>query len=886
MYNNSKIAKAVRLAMIFGAASAATISTQAFSADEENAEEEIEKIEVTGSRIKRTDMEGASPITVITTAEFEKQGRISVADALRNVTSNSFSSFVPSSGSSAQSQSTVDLLGVGSGRTLVLLDGKRIAGSPTLGGSSANLSSIPMAAVERIEILKDGASAIYGSDAIAGVVNIVLKKDYEGVSASVQIGRPENEKTNTKSVSFSMGVSSDKGNITFVYDHQEQGAIFDKDRPYSAARWDDTNGDGLISMYTETEGVSFYGASIINPNTGAFEPSPECDNLMSSVDGFVGKFDQGPYLGGVGGGNVCAYAYANVSANMASTNRDAILTSANYELTDDLELYARAMFSRNDSFGRYAPPAARWNNIPANSANNPYDEETVGFFRWYGIGTRDGNVTDYQQDYMIGLKGSLGDSVEWELSYHRARLDYREAGRSYLSYGGLAYNIANGIDLGTEQGVANMSATTYTENQNDFEQYYFGLGFEAGELSGGAIQFYIGAEYFEQNFASKYDKQSEAGLIGGSAGNSAAGYRDTKAVFGEISLPFTDELIVSAAYRYDKYSDFGSKGTPSLKVEYRPLDDLLLRASYSKGFRAPSLDDLLAATSFSATSAVDYVSCQAQGIAFEDCGSRQYDNLIESNPNLGAEESTYANAGLVYSGIENFSVKLDYFDLEVTNVIASITPQSLINMELGGILDDFTARYPGVKLVRDANGNISEDIVTRSENGAVLTRQGFDLELEYLFETSFGDFSINSATTYLTEAGSDVFFGGPKQNKIGAPGMPKWRSQLVLDYNLDALNVNWTVDVIASTYEDSTLDTADGNPDNFRQTFANHNSAYVIHNLNVKYDIDSYGIATVGVRNIFDKGVLKTDDGFWINDNLYLAGHIGRELYAGYTINF
>lgn len=883
---NNKLAKAVRLAIAFSAASTLALSANTFAAEAEEAVEEVERIEVTGSRIKRTDMEGASPVVVITAAEFELQGRISVADALRNVTANSFGSFVPTSGSGWQSQSNVSLLGAGAGRTLILLNGKRMAGSPTMGGAAANLSSIPMAAVDRIEILKDGASAVYGSDAIAGVVNIILKKDYDGTSISAQFGRPSKEGSDTKSLSFTTGVTSDKGNITLVFDHQEQGAIFDSARPYSAASMEDTNGDGLISIYDETVGISYYGATIKNPTTGLKEPAANCDSLVANVPGFMGVLDQGSLLGGVGNGEVCGFGYANVSANSASTKRDSVLVTSTYQITDDIEFYGQVMLSRNDSFGRFAPPAAYWSNVPANSESNPYDEETVGYFRWYQIGNRDGNVTDYQQDYTVGLTGSYGDTLEWEFSYHKARLDYREAGRSYLSYSGLAYNALNEISLGTEAGIANMSATTYTENQNDFEQYFLGAGFEFGELAGGAINHYFGAEYFEQNFASKYDKQSEAGLIGGSAGNSAEGYRDTTALFYEISMPVLDELLLSAALRYDDYSDFGDKTTPSFKAEYRPTDDLLIRASYGEGFRAPSLDELLAQTSFSAPSAVDYVACQNQNIAAADCNSRQFDNLVESNANLGPEESTYVNVGVVYSGIENFSVKLDYFDLEITNVISSISVQDLINAEYGGFLTELMAKYSGVSLVRDNDGGITEDIVTRSENGAVMTKEGLDLELEYKLETSFGEFNFSSTTTYLIESGEDVYFSGPMQNTIGSPGAPEWRNQVVVNYNVDDFSVTWTMDAIASTAEDEVLNTDTGIPEEFFYAYSNHNATYVTHNINFKYDFDTFGIVTVGARNLFDKGVIFHDDGFWNSDTLYNAGHIGRSLFAGYTINF
>ncbi len=892
MFTNNKLAKSVRLALAFGVAATALPASQAFAADEEV--EEVERIEVTGSRIKRTDLESASPIEVISIGEFEDQGRISVADALRNVTSNSFGSFIPSSGSSAQSQSTVSLLGAGSDRTLVLLDGKRLAGSPSLGGSAANLSSIPMAAVERIEILKTGASAVYGSDAIAGVINIILKKDYEGATFAINYSEPELDGSNTKTASLVLGMSSDKGNITFVYDHQENGIMFDADRPYTSASMEDTNGDGMISIYDETIGISFYGATIVNPNTGALEASPQCDDLAANVPGFVGVLDQGSLLGGIGGGEVCGFAYANVSANTASTERDSIMTSASYNINDDLEFFVRAMFSRTDSLGRYAPPAAPWGTIPANTDHNPYDTDTNGYFRWYQIGNRDGIVTDYQQDYMVGFKGlnSFGDvDVDWEFSYHKAVLDYRQVGRSYLSISGLYANLYFEEPLGTDDGIAAMKATTYQEDVNEFDHYFAGAGFELGELPGGMISHYVGYEFFEQSYNSQYDAQSEGGWIGGSAGNSAAGERDTAAFFYEIALPVTDELLVSGAFRWDDYSDFGSQTTPSFKLEYRPMDDLLIRASYSEGFRAPSLSELLGATAFSATSATDYVACQAAqaeadpSAAFDatQCRSRQYDNLQLSNPNLGPEESTYINAGVVYSGVENLTVKVDYFSLEVDQVISTITVQDLMNADFAGQVDTLLNAYPNLVFNRDADGTIQGDIVTEPANGAFMSRKGFDVELGYKFEFSDMELDLKNVTTYITDAEGDVYFGGPKQNFIGFAGTPDFRSQFIATLDWDALTVSWTTDYIHSTYETSDLEVA---PGTFKFTGVGSIDSFVTHNVNVAYDLEDLGKVNVGVRNLTETEPFFDSAGEWISDTLYHAAHIGREMYVGYTISF
>ncbi|WP_295029321.1 TonB-dependent siderophore receptor, partial [Shewanella sp.] len=186
----------------------------------ENDEESVERIQVTGSRIKRVDMEGASPITTITAEDMAIAGFATVGDALRASTLNSFGSYGGTSNNSWSSQATVQLKGADPSHTLTLLDGKRMAKSPVLGGGATNINTIPTAAVERIEILSDGASAIYGTDAIAGVINIILKKDFEGVEIKVRAEQPAADGGgDNHSASFTGGLSSDKGNLMFTIEH-------------------------------------------------------------------------------------------------------------------------------------------------------------------------------------------------------------------------------------------------------------------------------------------------------------------------------------------------------------------------------------------------------------------------------------------------------------------------------------------------------------------------------------------------------------------------------------------------------------------------------------------------------------------------------------------
>ena len=187
-------------------------STVTFS-EEEEADDTVEEVIVTGSRIARAETDGASPVIAITQEDIRATGEMSLAEVLRQSSINSFGSFQPESGSTAQSQATISLRGAGAGRTLVLLDGKRMAGSPSYGGVANNVNSIPFSAVERVEILTDGGSALYGSDALAGVVNVIMRKDFEGAEAFVYRGRPERAGGEQEAFGFTAGLTSDVGNV-------------------------------------------------------------------------------------------------------------------------------------------------------------------------------------------------------------------------------------------------------------------------------------------------------------------------------------------------------------------------------------------------------------------------------------------------------------------------------------------------------------------------------------------------------------------------------------------------------------------------------------------------------------------------------------------------
>ncbi|MCS6117825.1 TonB-dependent receptor [Shewanella baltica] len=869
MHKNSLLAKSVRFALISGVTAAALNVPLSFAADEAGAK--VERIEVTGSRIKRSDLEGASPVTSITTEDMKVEGNFTVADALRNSNLNSFGSFSERSGSSAQSQATIDLRGAGSSRTLVLIDGKRFPGSPTLGGSSANLNAIPMSAVERIDILTDGASSTYGSDAIAGVVNIIMKKNYQGIEFNVGGGSREADGGLTnKEFSVVAGYQMDKGNITFSFDHQDRKGIADADRPYTAASMNDANGDGIIQAYTETIGWSIYGATVASPDFGEAQASPLCDDLASQYGSNVfqkvaADDDWGP------GSTYCMFANANVSYNKASTDRNTVYVDANYEIAQDVEWFGRTMVTQNNSFGRYAPPAATWNKMSADNPNNPYGVETTGYWRWVGIGNRDGNVDDYNQDYLTGLRGTLPslNDASWEVYYHYNKADNKSIGEYYLSYAGLAYNTANGIDLGSEEGIANMKATTLTQDRSVFNQWYAGIGFDLFELPGGAVAHYVGGEYFEQDYSSVYDAQSAAGLIGGSAGNSAGGSRDVKAVFYEAVLPLVDTVELNLAARYDDYSDFGGKLSPKASVRWQALDTVVVRASYSEAFRAPSLDQLFAATSFSAESARDIPYCRSQGITDDQCPNKQIDTYYSANENLEPETSDYINFGVAWDVIDNVGIKVDYFDLTVDNVISSRTTQSVLKgIDDGSLTADQT--FYVVRAPNGVDGSLGKalEVGTGYANGDQFEIEGIDVSVNANVETGIGEFGVDWSNSfilsYITEDTAGV-----SEDIAGWAGSPDYKSVLTTTYSIGDHRLAWNMNYTSSTYESGTTGSLD---------------SWLIHNISYSYDAGDYGKILLGINNLTDEDPILSSAGVYENADLY--NNYGREYRASYTIKF
>ncbi|MEP1385240.1 MAG: TonB-dependent receptor, partial [Paraglaciecola sp.] len=364
--------------------------------------------------------------------------------------------------------------------------------------------------------------------------------------------------------------------------------------------------------------------------------------------------------------------------------------------------------------------------------------------------------------------------------------------------------------------------------------------------------------------------QSETGLIGGSSGNSAAGERDVTSLFFESSLPVVDDVELNVAVRYDDYSDFGSNVSPSLSARWQATEGLVFRASYSESFRAPGLDELNAATTFSAEGAIDY----AQGSTTE----KQYDTYYKSNTNLGAETSEYTNFGVAWDITDDFGVKLDYFNLSIDNVIQTKSVQSLLDDEASGLI---TAVAPGTDVSDDtfylvrADSGILLEAGTGYFNGIGFDIEGIDLSFNAMVETEFGDFRFNNVNSFILSYEEER--GGVIVDTAGWSEQPDFKSVATAAWYMGDHSVSWNISYTASTSE---YEQFDGDA----WDVSGELDSWLIHNVTYTYNAGKYGAVTFTVNNLTDEDPVLSSVGTWDNQDLY--NNFGRDLRVNYQISF
>ncbi len=864
--NRNPLASAIRYAL--GASLVAGLAaTAAPVVAQDQDEEDVADLgtqQVTGSRISRADIEGASPVTVISREDIELSGLENIADLLRNTVFNSFGSFRERSGTSFGQIALVNLRGLGAQRTAVLVNGLRQPGSPFTGGPASNLNSIPINAIERVEILTDSASAIYGADAIGGAINIILRSDYEGAELSLFSAKPTRDGADEFAGSAVIGGSGDRTNYVFTAEWFDRDPIFDRDRAYSAAQFGPGDGLGV-----DTVGVSQYGNTayyLSGPYVGGYR-ALECDENL-----FAGVFDYPPFPGDT----ACGFPYADISAQTGGIKRLGTFLNAEYELNNDHTLYFRNTTSRVDSFGRYAPVAGLFFIGGDNSANET-GEDLFLLHRFVAHGPRDDDFRQYEYDNVLGLEGRLGQ-VDYDL-YGRYFIAESEAiGRNYVFRSIIEqlvadgdYNFLNPTDPSNEQAVLQSKATISRNLSQKVWQTGITFSGDAFDVPAGVVGWAAGAEYEDTRYTDIYDAGREAGNVLGSAGNTASGSRDRWAIFAEALVPLTDTLELSLAARVDDYSDFGDAFSPQIALRWQPIDELLLRASWGEGFRAPALANLFGARADSNNDVTDFLFCQQQGIPDDQCPTRQVTNFSGGNPNLEAEESESFNFGVLWEPIENWSIGGDIYQIEIEGAIQQIGLVDLLNLEADG-----QPLPPGTAIVRGPNGNI--DFIERGfANVASFEVTGWDLRTDYTLNTdNLGSFNFNAQYSRINNFNFTSLPGGTLTNFSRRNGSPSHRGNGQVRWNISDFTFVYTGRWIGEQFNAAGVDSTAGDK-----------PSYVQHDLLGVWYAPWNAEIQVGVRNIANR-LLPLDPVAGYDDavDLPLYPLEGRTPFVRYTQRF
>jgi len=645
-------------------------------------------------------------------------------------------------------------------------------------------------------------------------------------------------------------------------------------------------------------GASLYGNSWstaqFNAETNSYDDVFNVTSLPGACNDGPGFYEVpfGAATANSAGQNVrCAYDFNLEAAEEASTGVLGFFMNSRYEINDDWTILSNMSWNKTDSFGRYAPvpdspsPIAggTGNPIPADSPNNPtnpasalYDPafgENTPVFWWHrfdALGNRDSVVENELQDLLVAVEGNIGDYFV-DFGVRRTKSKTYDIGRNYLvrttaeAYiNDGTYDLAN--PSGNSEDVLNaMKATISRISHYNQDEIFGSIQGDLFEMDGGVASAVIGFEWREEDYDDQYDSLSEAGAIGGSAGNSAGGGRYARAGFFEMLMPVLDNLEVTVAGRYDDYSDYGNDFSPKISARYEPMDDLVLRASWGQGFRAPTLDILTQKDSFASDSVSDDVHCAALNL--EVGCSAQINGLRTANPALSSEQSEQIALGLAYQPIDEVSFSLDYYNIEIEDRINFFDAQQLINRERAG--DPIPA---GLGVSRLPSGAITQ-IVTGNANDGTLETSGVDLNLTYTDDLGFGDLRSSLQFSYIIDYKTD---GG--RNEIGDTGQPQERGVWSNTLTVSDFDIAYNLNYIGSNAEDVTNGVQEG-----------HVGSWVTHDINVTYNTPFNSRVTLGVNNAFSKdpdlSSFRGGDGNRAY-NFDLYDGYGRIVYARYVQSF
>jgi len=722
----------MKLKVAVAAALAAGVGTAPVLAQQ--SPQQKERIEVTGSSIKRIDAETALPVQIITHEDIERTGASTTEELLKTVTAvTTFGSILVSqaNGTITTSQSTISLRALGSTRTLVLVNGRRVTVFGGTTSTAVDVNSIPLAAIERIEVLKEGASSLYGSDAIAGVVNFILRKDFHGADVMLSYGTPTRSGGGTeKNITAFAGFGDpERYNVTMGIGYKKIDEIMGSDRSFAHNINVGQNND--LSSTIAFPGNILYGPNFARLASPAF---PNC-----GPTGIVSPF----FIGNVNSGQACRFENSPFLSVQPETENKFAMLNARLRLTSQVDAYFEGGFTRNEVRYHTQPvPIAENTQLPLTNPYVPFINNLIatqyptlaaGLRRFATLGDTLVLLPTTSPFYPTAFVASLGLPTNQPIAFRyrdfvqglRFTEDAADTSRVLAGVkgtvgawdfdSGLLYseskaksNLLSGYPLTSaflellDTGVINpfgpttdptaLAAAAATQfhgtvysSKTSMTSVDAKLSRELFQLAGGPVGIAVGGELREEKFVFDPSQAFQVGDIGGFGGNvlSIDRKRHVSSVYTEVAAPIFRSFEADLGVRYDNYQNIGSTTNPKISFRWTPNQQLLVRGSVGSGFRAPSLTDLYQpqAASVTANGSRDPLRCPnpATGLP-ADCNN-QFATITGGNPDLKPEKSLSRTLGFIFEPSREFSLGVDAFwiGLKDSITVGGLSPAFILS---------------------------------------------------------------------------------------------------------------------------------------------------------------------------------------------------------------
>ena len=941
------MAVAIALATPAFAQTTTADSTSQSNSNKQNAQE-LEKIVVTGSRIARSEIEGPAPVTIITGAEIKAQGFTTVYELVGSLTQSFPTQTPPSWGSTTVNARQADLRGLGANRTLLLIDGRRVDDYPQPAGASRNFqnfNNIPTGMIERVEVLATGASAIYGSDAISGVINVILKHDYSGYDIDVKAGTSERGGRNYGDFNFVGGNSGDAWHLVYNFERQHRTPLWGRDRPYTDSEAD--AGYGAYDKNARAFGWSLYPALALWNGNGSYIAPP---NGACTQSGFNNYYTTRHALSYNGDGSIndngfyCAQKalFRDWVLTPGRDDRDGYVYGS-YDFANGMQVYgAVGLWKTTGISNTELPFLYAMGGLP----NGFYDKTTgqvvSNYFRQFTQAEmgNSGNTYDREQNWDIhaGVKGTLLDRFNWDVSIGRSEYWVHEA------YAGLNEQGMFDYFFGPQQGTTTIGGTEYPVYQLNANRFWnptspadyatFGVYGENRSISwmnqaqatvsgdlidawAGPIGFAAILEANHQGFQLYPDARGNDTHFGDPFQDYTTGGGERTRYSGavEFKVPIVSTFTASVAGRLDKYNDASIADiarTWSAKLEWRPIEGLYLRGSYGTNFHAPDMQYIYKNPSQQQVGIYnDPYYCITHGDTV--CAATQhntyYTAFAAGGPNLLPEEGHGWTYGFVWDipHVEGLSVQADYWHLGIDNAIDNIGSDTVLTDEAGcrtGKNVDgspYTAHVQGSEYCtlviadvhRDANGNIVA-VYSGPINRNKLYVSGVDGKVAYAWKTDrWGAFTFllewtDNLRHYQQTLPTDPLINDNYNN-------PQSKIRASLDWRYDAWEATLfgtrTGGLRHNNYggcetlaDGSRPSTGDANC-----TIVKGNSApWIVYNASVNYQLNEHAKVGFYVNNLFNRvgNIENYSGGFEFIRANSGADYVGRELFVRFNYKF